>query len=894
MAFSRVFPGGGGGSSNIASPAVGATTLTGTAQPNAAVPVYKGSSTTPIGTAFADASGNWSLTLGTATALNDVYRTTGNGIVVGVILNALTVSATSATVGSAFTATISGLTSGSTPSLSGAGAAGLSISGSTISGTPTAAGSVDIIETLSTATNSPRTTSAAISVSASGAGPTLGTLSISPNTATIGTPYTGTISGATAGSTIVLDSLTVTGTGTTRSVTGTPQGSAGSWPATETLSGATNSPNTTNNVLTVAAAVAGPALRLIMWGQSNTQALGTATTANGGFNAAQVMPTGYTGPNARVKIWGTSNAFETYQPYVNSEQGDNAGTTWGSEWGIASAWLNDNPTGTVYIVKHAIGSTGIAPGSSTRYWAPSGGSGQLYSILTNKVTAAAAALSAAGVTINAANTVVVQSQGEQDAKTTTDAGNYQTNLNTLIAQARTDWTASRWIIERLHVEMTLNGFPAWATVYAAQGSIITADQNVELVSTDGLPLADGLHFTAASVDAKGIRTGATVQRWWTKAPFTGLTNVADVNNDRYARATTAGDLTTMKSCLSSDSLAVATTATTQRTYIDVTGVRRNNLAANVLRFDFTGGKRRLVHEAQAQNAVLYGRDLTNAAWTATNITAVKDQTGLDAVANSASRITATAAAGTITQAITAASAVRICSVDVMRLVGTGTLEMTQDGGATYTVLTVTSGITRVAIPSQTLTNPTIGFRIATSGDSFLIDAVQCEVGAFATSPIYTAGSATTRPAEKVTPAVLTDALQTAGAFVYRGRLAPATAATFIGGDGGNAILGRTAVATRVMSMNGTVSLSADTTGTPYTGSFGVAVTFDATGRSLSINGSALGTDTNVVRTTATGVTIGAGSSTNALSQTGGTCDLVGWGPTLVAGTVVQALAVANP
>lgn len=88
---------------------------------------------------------------------------------------------------------------------------------------------------------------------AGAAPPTLGPLSISPATATIGTAYSGTISGATPGSQITLDSLTVSGSGTTRTVTGTPTGSAGVWPATETLAGAVGSPRVTQGLLTVSA-----------------------------------------------------------------------------------------------------------------------------------------------------------------------------------------------------------------------------------------------------------------------------------------------------------------------------------------------------------------------------------------------------------------------------------------------------------------------------------------------------------------------------------------------------------------------------------------------------------------------------------------------------------------
>ena len=87
----------------------------------------------------------------------------------------LTVSNNAGTVGTPYTATISGKTAGSTIAPSGPGAAGLTVSGTTLSGTPTAAGAVDLVETLAGATGSPRTSSGVLTIAA-GAGPAVDTL----------------------------------------------------------------------------------------------------------------------------------------------------------------------------------------------------------------------------------------------------------------------------------------------------------------------------------------------------------------------------------------------------------------------------------------------------------------------------------------------------------------------------------------------------------------------------------------------------------------------------------------------------------------------------------------------------------------------------------------------
>ena len=154
----------------------------------------------------------------------------------------------------------------------------------------------------------------------------------------------------------------------------------------------------------------------------------------------------------------------------------------------------------------------------------------------------------------------------------------------------------------------------------------------------------------------------------------------------------------------------------------------------------------LVEEART-NVCLWNRDLTNAVWTASNITPLKDQTGLDGVANSASSITATAGNGTILQAITLASSARQQLAWVKRITGSGVVKMTTDNGTTWTPITITASWTQVTIPVQTLANPTVGFRIVTSGDAIAVDAVGNEGGTGALSPILTTTASATRAAD---------------------------------------------------------------------------------------------------------------------------------------------------
>ncbi len=174
--------------------------------------------------------------------------------------------------------------------------------------------------------------------------------------------------------------------------------------------------------------------------------------------------------------------------------------------------------------------------------------------------------------------------------------------------------------------------------------------------------------------------------------------------------------------------------------------------------DYTGGHAltNLIgfrREAAATNNLLHSRDLSNAAWsTKTNITAAKTATGLDGIANTATTLTATAADAIILQPITLASAALCASAYIKRRTGTGTISFTQDGGSTWTDITAQingSTWSRVQITS-TLANPSVGFKISTSGDEIDVDCVQNEVGAVATSPIVTTTAAVTRNVESLT------------------------------------------------------------------------------------------------------------------------------------------------
>jgi len=155
----------------------------------------------------------------------------------------------------------------------------------------------------------------------------------------------------------------------------------------------------------------------------------------------------------------------------------------------------------------------------------------------------------------------------------------------------------------------------------------------------------------------------------------------------------------------------------------------------------------LIEEART-NRILWCRDATQANWVSTNITAAKDQTGVDGVANAASSLTATANDGTCIQTITLASGSRTGSVYLKRITGVGNIYVTLDG-TTYSAVDLSDTEWRRIVLSGTVTNPTVGIKLAVSGDAVAMDYGQVEDGAFATTPILTTTATATRSGDNV-------------------------------------------------------------------------------------------------------------------------------------------------
>jgi hypothetical protein len=163
----------------------------------------------------------------------------------------------------------------------------------------------------------------------------------------------------------------------------------------------------------------------------------------------------------------------------------------------------------------------------------------------------------------------------------------------------------------------------------------------------------------------------------------------------------------------------------------------------------TAGCPALLVEPAATNLVLQSRSLNNAVWSGTTVTTAKNAVGADGTASGATTITATAASGTVLQALSHASQSRVFSAYIRRVSGTGAIQLTTNGGTNWTTVTISSIYTQVACAAQTVASGTVGIRLAASGDVIEVDFTQGEVGPAATSPMATTTGQVTRNADVI-------------------------------------------------------------------------------------------------------------------------------------------------
>jgi len=225
---------------------------------------------------------------------------------------------------------------------------------------------------------------------------------------------------------------------------------------------------------------------------------------------------------------------------------------------------------------------------------------------------------------------------------------------------------------------------------------------------------------------RGVATGLTTIARFDELPIVNIDNIdfSKLDNPLCHLYKTNQLVTTINGVLTS-------LRADRPTFADINGVVRTAVKTDDPREETTGW----LFEGISNNEAIHRRDFTNAAYVKTNLTALKDAIGHDGVANAASTLTSTAANGTAFQTVTKASAENTYSIDVRRKTGAGTIEISDDGGSTFTDITssINSVIyTRFQI-TTTQANPEFGVRIVTSGDEVEVDYAQLEELEFASS-----------------------------------------------------------------------------------------------------------------------------------------------------------------
>jgi hypothetical protein len=169
----------------------------------------------------------------------------------------------------------------------------------------------------------------------------------------------------------------------------------------------------------------------------------------------------------------------------------------GSEVGIARGLYDPVLSPDVAIVKVAYGGTAIAS------W-QKGSSAGFFSALQNRVNAAKSELQGLGYT-NVNVDGFFWQQGESDASSSSNANAYQSRLQTLLNDFRTDIGDSN---TKVVLGGILNSFTFSSTINGAMQAIDVADPKTQWFPTSDLPLAntaDQIHFNYNGILEMGNR-----------------------------------------------------------------------------------------------------------------------------------------------------------------------------------------------------------------------------------------------------------------------------------------------------------------------------------------------------------------------------------------------------
>ena len=243
----------------------------------------------------------------------------------------------------------------------------------------------------------------------------------------------------------------------------------------------------TDRVMQYLSAIAGTLAQIAVFaGQSNSR---------GVFLTVGDVPGYLRSADSSIKIWSTgSGAFVTLDNGVNNVVDTTYGTgNWGAEAQFSYLWRQDNPSGTIYIIKTGLIGPLAADGSQND-WSPS--TGEFFATMQAQVRAAKTALLAQGIGSKVTDFYWMQGEGDTVLGLTI-AQAYQANLADLASNVRSQCGGLRtkMIVGRI------SQAAAWtdgAAVRTCQAAYVASDSRARLVDTDSYPMqGDAIHYTAA-------------------------------------------------------------------------------------------------------------------------------------------------------------------------------------------------------------------------------------------------------------------------------------------------------------------------------------------------------------------------------------------------------------
>lgn len=252
----------------------------------------------------------------------------------------------------------------------------------------------------------------------------------------------------------------------------------------------------------------------LVGGQSNADGYGVTGELSGGLESPQPDIDFYHG-NAGGNSPLTANQWIRLQPGSGSKSGNAGGFGPELSFGVDMHEALGSERARIAVIKHTLGATNLQSS-----WFPGGddttaGDGPIYQDFQNTVSNGLAALATLYPAASIELEGMIWHQGEGDAGSALNAGNYQTNLTNFIADVRSTFDDDlKFGIVQLSDNQTLLDPTNRATVKAAQAAVADADLLSYLVVSDDQPMGGSstIHFGTIGNLAIGSRLATGMQQ----------------------------------------------------------------------------------------------------------------------------------------------------------------------------------------------------------------------------------------------------------------------------------------------------------------------------------------------------------------------------------------------